>query len=1343
MHSSSQGSSAGSATRHQRRPARFTGWLTAVLCGLALPLIGGCASFPFSSSPLSSPLHTTSLRGNVQGGQQPIANATIQLYAAGQTGVASAATPLLPATLTTGSDGGFSLSGRYSCPSAASPVYLVARGGNPGLFTGANTSIALMAALGTCAELEQLNSVTLNEVTTVGAVFSLAAFMTSPTQVGTDPTLTSQFADAWSQTSQLVNVQSGVAPGPNAASLATAVPVAKINSIANLLATCINSAGGSAGDSSMCGQLFAYTTANGDTPADTVDVVLQIARNPALQTRNLFALLGPLVPFEPKLATTPTDWGLLSPSGIALATPLPVVTPPVVVPPVVVPPVVVPPVIVPPVVVPPVVVPPVVTPPTPPLTPPASGVFWYIRADGGTPAQCTGHGDAAYGGSGTARDCAFGDWRYLYDSNAASSYGHLAWVIAGGDTVIVDNTKPWRVGWSTATGAGEPWCVGGDNRNCFNPAIPAGTAAQHTRILGRNFAACSTADGQPDKSKMTQLYGGHGALNALNLRDTSWVDVQCLEITQHSTCQARGNPVMDHACTNSPSAGTPVDDWDSNGIVLNSGAFDILLQDVYTHGHINAGIIGPMGGNLTMTRVTIAFNPAGGWNIDDNSGNYTTTGVARLNYVSIIGSGCLEEHPAVHAFPALKCYDQAAGGYGDGIGSPNNDYGADFYIDHSTFAYNTEDAYDFGHVNVGNHTLSVTNSLSYGNEGAAAKWGKSFSTEIFENNVVVADCTRMGTAVPGSRPGFNSALGGNWCRSGAGMSFAFQDNSTITMVNNVIVSEANGQVMAPQCQESTAVCNNATFIFKNNLVRGYFSSVFHAAYPSNGIPGNQELWDQYGSTFGHYVGQNNSYFGVASNAGGTNCVAGALRGTVSNTVSGENCNDPHWMREPASAGDNAPVDGEAAFDGLSFRLASGSSAIGSGVTVPGLITDRAGAPWAIPPSRGAFEYAALTGTATSLTVPGSSVTFGTTFPLGGSVSPAATGTLVFSTAGGTLGQCTLNSSACSINTSLPYGATYSIRVDYLGDASHDISFAIGTYTTTTGVASVALAPSATQTLSLGSTLNFTALATTADGAPSASVTPSATWNSSNVSAGTISSSGVLTAAAVGTTAITATYGGVTSSPVTVNVIPASTVNFDGAGVGSSGSGTSVSATLNVPTDGDAVLIDVQAYGGTDGANLVDSTGATVTLLPGYPALYDSASGGGHKWLYLITNASAGSHTLTWSVASSDNYLGLVAYAFSGASTTSPLMTSNVVTGSGSSVTGGNVAVTRANTLLVGFATTTSGISFAAGTGSIPSQPRSDDSFVSYGVAPGAGTQFLAGSFGAGTAYSFATVALQP
>src|ERR1700744_6530548 len=76
--------------------------------------------------------------GLVHGGQQPVTGATIQLYAVGTTGDGSAATRLLLPAPVSDANGTFDITGTFTCPSAASLVYIVASGGNHGLAPGTN-----------------------------------------------------------------------------------------------------------------------------------------------------------------------------------------------------------------------------------------------------------------------------------------------------------------------------------------------------------------------------------------------------------------------------------------------------------------------------------------------------------------------------------------------------------------------------------------------------------------------------------------------------------------------------------------------------------------------------------------------------------------------------------------------------------------------------------------------------------------------------------------------------------------------------------------------------------------------------------------------------------------------------------------------------------------------------------------------------------------------------------------------------------------------------------------------------------------------------------------------------
>jgi len=146
----------------------------------------GCGS---GTSALPQPSgHPLAVSGRAVGGQQPVSGATIQLYAESITATGSASRPLLTLPVITDLNGNFTITGDYACPTGDPDgpplVYIVATRGNPGLQLGqSNPSLALMTALGDCTTLSASQFITINEVTTAAAVFSLAPYMTSYTSV--------------------------------------------------------------------------------------------------------------------------------------------------------------------------------------------------------------------------------------------------------------------------------------------------------------------------------------------------------------------------------------------------------------------------------------------------------------------------------------------------------------------------------------------------------------------------------------------------------------------------------------------------------------------------------------------------------------------------------------------------------------------------------------------------------------------------------------------------------------------------------------------------------------------------------------------------------------------------------------------------------------------------------------------------------------------------------------------------------------------------------------------------------------------------------------------------------
>ncbi len=541
---------------------------------------------------------------------------------------------------------------------------------------------------------------------------------------------------------------------------------------------------------------------------------------------------------------------------------------------------------------------------------PLSATTWYVRPNGGTryvasarAGQCDGKADAPYPGHGVNQHCAFNDYRSLWDDRV--TYGVFKWVIAGGDTVLLRG-GPWRVGFDQGKSASDVWCRGGNGAfSCSNPTIPAGTAAQHTRILGENFASCET------NAKRTEIFGGFGVYAALNLGGAHFVDVQCLNITRHSQCIIHGSPLYPGDCNRNYG---PIDDFDASGISTDHDTRDVLLQDLWVHGHTDRGIKGAIGGVVTANRVDIAYNGMAGWDFDDGSGTPSVNATLNLINSVIEWSGCNQEYPITHKFPAISCYGQSTGGYGDGIGTPAN-MGMDVNIDHSIFRYNTQDGEDFGHIDTGSHTLHITNSLSYGNGGGQFKWGPNFTTVLFVNNIVVGNCKRMSAPIPGATSTFNAHLE-DFCRAFDAISFNFRQGGTAFFANNTIVSYSP-TTFDINCWDE--VCSNSKLVFENNIVLGYEN------------PGTYNIGGKPGGPGGFYFAKE---IGTVSRA---NNLFYGLRNFRCNTSSNERCEDPKFASEPR-------FTKEQDLDNFNFHLADTSPAHNAGVPVSNLTTDFDGKP---------------------------------------------------------------------------------------------------------------------------------------------------------------------------------------------------------------------------------------------------------------------------------------------------------------------------------------------------------------------------------------------------------------
>jgi hypothetical protein len=290
------------------------------------------------TDPQSQP--SAPLTGNVHGGQQPVVQSTVTLWAAGNSGYGSPATQL--AQTTSDSNGNFSFVGTYACPSAnsttASPLlYITASGGQPSALVS-NNQAALMVALGDCLTVKTTNpTANVNELSTAASITALQQFFKPDTtnglgSIGTSATNVLGLSNAMKTIKNFINVPygtsfasttvSGAVNGYTSAPVITVTPEqTKLNTMADILAACINTNGSS---SSACSTLFSNV---GATALDTLQAAYYMAVNAsgtgtaascttgtAVTTApsicKLFALVTTSSPFQPTLASAPTDFTL-------------------------------------------------------------------------------------------------------------------------------------------------------------------------------------------------------------------------------------------------------------------------------------------------------------------------------------------------------------------------------------------------------------------------------------------------------------------------------------------------------------------------------------------------------------------------------------------------------------------------------------------------------------------------------------------------------------------------------------------------------------------------------------------------------------------------------------------------------------------------------------------------------------------------------------------------------------------------------------------------------------------------------------------------------------------------
>ena len=281
---------------------------------------GAASSTPVPPSPASVSVNWL---GVVNAAGHPLSGAKVTIYAAASN---RGSAPQSLAQVTTDANGQFAVPSVPALPAVGQVVYAVADGSN-----GVTRLLTVMGAYcATDSTCSFATNVTLNELTTVAASYSLAAYMTDGTTVTLAGNSTGvlnaakTFASLINPTTGHVsaslvglNCQGSVSEQTNCAL------VQKMNTLAHFTASC--SAAASATDKA-CAQWLAL----GNQATDTLGLLLQIATQAAVRNNGsgVFNAMTassstPSSLYAPVLAAAPADWTLaLSITGGGLSSPV-------------------------------------------------------------------------------------------------------------------------------------------------------------------------------------------------------------------------------------------------------------------------------------------------------------------------------------------------------------------------------------------------------------------------------------------------------------------------------------------------------------------------------------------------------------------------------------------------------------------------------------------------------------------------------------------------------------------------------------------------------------------------------------------------------------------------------------------------------------------------------------------------------------------------------------------------------------------------------------------------------------------------------------------------------------
>ncbi len=560
---------------------------------------------------------------------------------------------------------------------------------------------------------------------------------------------------------------------------------------------------------------------------------------------------------------------------------------------------------------------------------------WYVRDDGGSFSQCSGKADQPYPGSGTGLNCAVKNIMELLPPQGAR--------IAASDTVLIDNVShlksgqaQYEISFNAAPQTGN--CYFANARyGCMPADIPAGaSAAQPTRILGKNFASCDNLN----PNQKAQLWGNLSVDHLIGL--SSNVEVQCLELTDHTSLTVY-NGIKDISMADRDCSDGSCNAGAVHGI-SGAGNTAVLLKNIDIHG-LYTGFFIRRAGNFTIQGTRVVANSLDGWLADDcqegdrrNCPDSPFTGTITMKDSKIMWSGCEEKYPLTTQDITSSTDKQYCknGSHNSGWGATNGD--AVDFPDASTIgnwnfenvdmSFNMADGLDLLHgAGTKGEQIVIKRSRFEGNDGNAIK--VSGGNLTMENSKVIGNCGFFYGQPFTSAYRTDGTHIDPWdtqpCRgNGAAFSLAIGNGGKVhRLLNNTILSETDAMIVSggTNCSASDQI------VLTNNILMGGRDFTDDSSYPhSRGGDGMTDI----------YYAQGNPVSSDGNCAGfpitGTNNIVWNMNGGAGLNGRAEKLTNTKYI-DPQFVG-TIPMGPKTYYRGLQadVRLKASSPAVGYGST---------------------------------------------------------------------------------------------------------------------------------------------------------------------------------------------------------------------------------------------------------------------------------------------------------------------------------------------------------------------------------------------------------------------------